>query len=109
MRYFCINDIPFPRRRWRQKQIGTLYWGPANLSRITTLLHNPTYTGTYVYGRRRCVNVIEDGQIKKVKTQTLPQDEWKVVIHNTHEAYISWEEYLSNCERLRQNSPGHAP
>ena len=105
MRYFCINDIPFPRRRWRQKQIGTLYWGPANLSRITTLLHNPTYTGTYVYGRRRCVNVIEDGQIKKVKTQTLPQDEWKVVIHNAHEPYISWEEYLSNCERLKQNSP----
>jgi hypothetical protein len=46
-----------------------------------------------------------DGQIKKVKTQTLPQDEWKVVIHNAHEAYISWEEYLSNCERLKQNSP----
>jgi hypothetical protein len=46
-----------------------------------------------------------DGQIKKVKTQSLPQDEWKVVIHNAHEAYISWEEYLSNSERLKQNSP----
>jgi len=105
MRYFCVNQIPFPRRRWRPGHIGTLHWGPANLSRITTLLHNPTYTGTYVYGRRRSLNVIEDGQIKRVKIQQLPQEEWKVIIHNAHEAYISWEEYLSNCERLRQNSP----
>jgi DNA invertase Pin-like site-specific DNA recombinase len=105
MRYFCVNQIPFPRRRWRPGDIGTLHWGPANLSRITALLHNPTYTGTYVYGRRRSLNVIEDGQIKKVKIQQLPQEEWKVIIHNAHEAYISWEEYLSNCERLRQNSP----
>jgi DNA invertase Pin-like site-specific DNA recombinase len=105
MRYFCVNQIPFPRRRWRPGDIGTLYWGPANLSRITALLHNPTYTGTYVYGRRRSLNVIENGQVTKVKTQLLPQQEWKVVIHDAHEAYISWSEYLSNCERLRQNSP----
>ncbi|MHC5917704.1 MAG: recombinase family protein, partial [Nostoc sp.] len=85
--------------------IGTLHWGPANLSRITALLHNPTYTGTYVYGRRRSFNVIEAGQIKKVKIQQLPQEEWKVIIHNAHEAYISWPEYLSNCERLRRNCP----
>jgi len=105
MRYFCVNKIPFPRRRWRPGNIGTLHWGPANLSRITALLHNPTYTGTYVYGRRRSLNVIEDGLFKKVKIQLLPQEEWKVVIHNAHEAYISWDEYLSNREQLRQNSP----
>ncbi|MHC5747932.1 MAG: recombinase family protein [Nostoc sp.] len=105
MRYFCVNQIPFPRRRWRLGDIGTLHWGKAFLSRITALLHNPTYTGTYVYGRRRSFNVIEGGQIKKVKIQQLPQEEWKVIIHNAHEAYISWSEYLSNCERLRQNSP----
>lgn len=105
MRYFCVNQIPFPRRRWRPGDIGTLHWGPANLSRITALLHNPTYTGTYVYGRRRSFNVIEAGQIKKVKIQQLPQEEWKVIIHNAHEAYISWPEYLSNCERLRRNCP----
>lgn len=105
MRYFCVNKIPFPRRRWRPGNIGTLHWGPANLSRITALLRNPTYTGTYVYGRRRSVNVIENGQLTKVKTQLLPQQEWKVVIHNAHSAYISWSEYETNCERLRRNSP----
>ncbi len=107
MRYFCVNQIPFPRRRWRPGHMGTLYWGPANLSRITAILRNPTYTGTYVYGRRRSLNVIENGQITKVKTQLLPQDEWKVVIHDAHEPYISWSEYLSNCEQLRRNNTGY--
>ena len=53
MRYFALNQIPFPRRIWRPGEIGTLRWGPVNHSRITAILHNPTYTGTYVYGRRR--------------------------------------------------------
>lgn len=53
MRYFALNQIPFPRRRWRPGEIGTLHWGSVNHSRITAILHNPTYTGTYVYGRRR--------------------------------------------------------
>lgn len=105
MPYPAVNEIPFPRRLWRPGQIGTLHWGPVNHSRITAILHNPTYTGTYVYGRRRSLPVIESGQITKLKTQKLPQDEWKVIIHNAHPADISWEEYKSNCERLRQNHP----
>jgi hypothetical protein len=74
-----------------------------NHSRITAILHNPTYSGTYVYGRRRRLPVIEAGQIVKVKTQQLPQDEWKVMIHSSHPAYISWEEYMENAEQLRRN------
>lgn len=53
MRYFASNQIPFPRRVWKPGEMGTLHWGPVNHSRITAILHNPTYTGTYVYGRRR--------------------------------------------------------
>ena len=103
MRYFAINHIPFPRRLWRPNEISTLHWGSVNHSRITAILHNPTYTGTYVYGRRRSLPVIEAGQIVKVKTQQLPQNEWKVMIHSNHPAYISWEDYLENAEQLRRN------
>ena len=85
MRYFAENQIPFPRRLWRPGEIGMLHWGPVNHSRITAILHNPTYTGTYVYGRRRRLPVIEAGQIARIKTQQLPQEEWKVIIHNAHE------------------------
>ena len=30
-------------------------------------------------------------------------DQWKVVLHNHLPAYISFERYLGNMERLRQN------
>ena len=33
----------------------------------------------------------------------LPRSEWAVVIHDHHEGYISWEEYLANQERLAHN------
>ena len=103
MRYFALNQIPFPRRLWRPGEISTLHWGTVNHSRITAILHNPTYTGTYVYGRRRSLPVIESGQIVRVKTKQLPQEEWKVMIHASHPAYISWEEYLENSEQLTRN------
>jgi DNA invertase Pin-like site-specific DNA recombinase len=93
MRYFAQNHIPFPRRLWQPGEIGVLKWGAVNHGRITAILHNPTYTGTYVYGRRRSLPVIESGQIARVKTQQLPQEEWKVLIHASHPAYVSWEEY----------------
>ena len=53
MQYFATHDLSFPRRIWRPGEVGTLHWGPVNHSRITAVLHNPTYAGTYVYGRRR--------------------------------------------------------
>ncbi len=81
MRYFAQHQIAFPRRVWGPGEIGTLRWGAVNLSRILAILHNPTYTGTYVYGRRRSQPVIQAGQITKVKTQQLPQEDWTVIKH----------------------------
>ena len=103
MRYFAVHEIPFPRRRWSSSDMGTLQWGSVNHSRITAILHNPTYTGTYVYGRRHSVPVISSGQVVRVKTQQLPQADWKVKIHDAHPAYISWSEYMHNQEQLRRN------
>ena len=104
MGYFSQHQIPFPRRVWGPGEIGVLRWGPLNLGRILAILHNPTYTGTYTYGRRRSVPMIESGQITRVKTQKLPREKWRVIIHNTHPAYISWEEYLENERQLMRNN-----
>ncbi len=103
MQYFAQHELPFPRRIWRPGEVGTLHWGPVNHSRITAILHNPTYSGTYVYGRRRSLPVIESGQIVGVKTQQLPEPDWKVVIHDAHPAYLSWLEYQQNQEQLKRN------
>jgi DNA invertase Pin-like site-specific DNA recombinase len=103
MRYFNSNQILFPRRVWRPGENGTLKWGHVNHSRILAILHNPTYSGTYVYGRRRSQPVINAGQVTKMKTQLLPQSDWTVMIHHAHPAYISWEEFQSNQQQLILN------
>src|SRR5215471_16298653 len=66
MRYFAQHHIPFPRRRWMPGTSGARHWGPLGLSRVIAILHNPTYAGAYVYGRRRNQPVVVEGQRTRV-------------------------------------------
>lgn len=104
MGYFSQHQIPFPKRVWGAGKIGVLRWGRLGLARILAILHNPTYTGTYTYGKRHSVPIIEAGQITRVKTQKLPREKWRVIIHDAHPAYINWEEYLENERQLMRNN-----
>jgi DNA invertase Pin-like site-specific DNA recombinase len=104
MSYFAQNQIPFPRRVWEPGSPGILRWGSLNLSRILAILHNPTYTGTYVYGRRRSQPIIEAGQVTRVRMRQLPRDQWQVILHNIHPAYLSWEQFLNNEGQLQRNN-----
>lgn len=103
MRYFAQNNIPFPRRIWRPGESGTLKWGSVNLNRILAILHNPTYTGSYVYGRRRSQSIIQSGEITSKRTIAVPPEEWIVMIRDAHPAYISFEEYKENEAQLTRN------
>ena len=109
MTHFAQQQIPFPRRVWEAGSMGSLRWGSLNLGRILAILHNPTYTGTYVYGRRRSQPMIEAGQVTRVRTQQLPRDQWRVVIHKAHPAYLSWEQFLDNETQLQRNNVALSP
>lgn len=45
MRYFATHEIPFPRRRWRPGEIGTLHWGSVNHSHIHCHFAQPDLHG----------------------------------------------------------------
>jgi hypothetical protein len=105
MRYFAQHQIPFPRRRWMPGTSGALHWGPLGLSRIIAILHNPTYAGAYVYGRRRSQPVVTEGQRTRVRTLPRPPEQWTVCLQQAHPAYISWETYVANRQQLTQNRP----
>jgi DNA invertase Pin-like site-specific DNA recombinase len=94
-------SFKFPTRR---KNDGELEWRELSLGRLNSILHNPAYAGVYVYGRRPTKKVISDGQIR-VRPMRLPVDEWPVRIDAAHPAYISWETFVSNEQRLRDNMP----
>ena len=57
----------------------------------------------YAYGRRREKKVLVDGKIRRVRPDARDPDRWLVKIEGAHPGYITWERYLQNQEKLRQN------
>ena len=100
---FTKQNILFPKRAYGGVWKGKLIFGRLTHSRVVGILKNPSYAGTYVYGRY--------GTEKKVspegKIQLTPKkkkmDDWTVTLHNHHQGYITWEEYLENQRILKNN------
>jgi Recombinase len=87
---------------------GRTAWGKLTHARVLGVLRNPSYAGTYVFGRHRYRRLVRpDGTITTSMVE-LPRSEWQIVIHDHHEGYISWEQFLANEERLAQNTRARA-
>ena len=101
----CFNELGFrfPRRSYGGAWDGKLIWGRLPHSRVLGVLANPAYTGTYVYGRyQSCKQVSPNGEID-TRLRRMPPDEWRVTIHDHHPAYVTWEQFLANRQRLEAN------
>ena len=100
---FVALDLPFPKRTYGGAWAGRLLWGLPTHSRILDVLKNPAYSGAYVYGRHRVTKTLSpEGQIQ-AHTRVTPMSAWQVLLHDHHEGYLTWEEYLSNQQRLEHN------
>jgi len=79
---------------WRLPRYNTIY----------RILTNPIYAGAYAYGRTGSKVRVEAG--RKVITRDIrrQQADWDVLIHDHHEAYISWEEYQRNQQIISGNA-----
>jgi excisionase family DNA binding protein len=95
---------PFPRRAYGGAWAGEIRWGRLTHGRVRGLLSNPAYTGAYVFGRYHSCRVVDpDGRIR-TRTIERPQSEWPVIIQGHHPAYIPWETFLANDQRLAANN-----
>jgi DNA invertase Pin-like site-specific DNA recombinase len=103
VRYFKEQKFEFPKRVYGGAWAGTLKWQHLSYGRVLSVLRNPLYAGAYVYGRHQYTKVISIEGIIQSKKENLPLEQWKVHIQSHHEAYISWEEFLSNQEALTRN------
>lgn len=85
-------------------------WDLPTKTQILSILKNPVYAGTFVYGRRRTLTRVKDGLARKSPGHTAPPSEWKTVIHDHHEGYISWSDFQRNQKKLADNAAmrGHA-
>jgi len=97
---FREQGLQFPRRLYRGPQKGEVLWSELEHSRVLWVLHHPRYAGAFCFGRSR-QRRHPDGHHVFVR---LAPEEWTALIHDAHEAYISWEEFEQNLQRLRDNA-----
>jgi DNA invertase Pin-like site-specific DNA recombinase len=102
--YLQREKILLPRRLNRRGN-SEIVWCPANDSMVYTMISNPAYAGAFAYGRtqaevsHRRLGQPGTGRVHK------SQSEWIHLQQNVYPAYITWEQYLANKEKMRQNIP----
>lgn len=82
---------------------GEVQWRRPVLRSLFTMLHNPTYAGTYTFGRQ-CRDPRRRAMGKsKTGLRSVPMEQWKVLLKDQVPAYIPWERFLENQTRMQQN------
>jgi DNA invertase Pin-like site-specific DNA recombinase len=105
LRYLVQAGIRLGIRPHDGPNRGQVEWRPPCPSTVYSILEHPFYAGAYAYGRhpvdpKRKLSGHADGR------RRVPMEEWKVLKRNCLPAYITWEQYLRNQERLHRNCSG---
>ncbi|MEJ2229400.1 MAG: recombinase family protein [Alphaproteobacteria bacterium] len=103
VRRFEDLGLRFPRRSYGGAWDGKLVWGRLTHSRVLGILANPSYAGTYVFGRHQSHKQITPNGEIRTAARLMPQDDWRVVIPNHHPGYITADQFLANRQRMAAN------
>ena len=101
MQAFRREDLKFPKRG--QAGSGEIAWQSLSHHVALDTLHNPRYAGAFCFGRTRTWKDVNG----KTHCQELPREQWRFLKKEAHPGYITWEQFLSNETRLRQNHQAH--
>lgn len=104
IRYLREHGILVPRRRPAGPRPHELRWCEASESSLMQILTNPAYAGAFAYGRRQADPPSQRPGRPATGRRRKPLGEWLHLQLNVYPAYITWEQYLTNQERLHQNS-----
>jgi DNA invertase Pin-like site-specific DNA recombinase len=102
-RYLTVNRLQLGFRRQRGGRVGELEWKPASINRVLSILRHPIYAGAYAYGLHRAGMKNPLTGRSEGGTWFVPPEELGVLIQNRLPAYITWDQYMANQQRLKQN------
>jgi DNA invertase Pin-like site-specific DNA recombinase len=108
MRYLHRADILLPRQQLSGPFQGQLVWKHAAESAVYRIVKNPAYAGAFAYGRTRTDPTRRQPGRRSSGIIQCPMDEWQHLQLEVYPAYITWEQYLANQERLRQGATQYA-
>jgi len=96
------HDVRMPVRARRGATKGQLEWHRPSVSALAQVLRHPIYAGAYSYGRRP-TDPKRKFSPRSSYRPWVPMEQWKVLIKDCLPAYISWEQFLKNRQRIKQN------
>lgn len=103
LQYLVTNKIKVGIRPKYGPNRGKLEWRRPCRATLQDFFHNPIYAGAYRYGHRPTDPRRKMAGRNNTGKTIVPDDQCLVIIQNRFPAYISWEQYQENLERLRQN------
>ncbi len=95
------HDIKLPIRPLAGAKKGQLEWRRPNICTLAQVVSHPIYAGAYTFGRRSA-DPKRQLSSKNYRPRA-PMEQWKVLHKDRLPAYITWERYLQNQERIKQN------
>lgn len=99
------HQLDLPTRIVKGEGYGTPAWTAPTLGAVVRLLTNPAYAGAYVYGRGDYTGERRSARTGKAVARRRPLTDWTVCIQDHHPGYLTWEAFMRNQERLRDNWP----
>jgi DNA invertase Pin-like site-specific DNA recombinase len=117
LKWLVRHDVKLPIRPHHGPNRGELEWRRPNRVTLLNVLHHPIYAGAYRWGHR------ETDPRKKAPGRPgtgrtfHAHDDCRVLIRDRFAAYITWQEFEENQQKLRENStlgkllgaPRHGP
>lgn len=108
LRYLRHQQLQLPFRPTSGPQRGQLQWHRPQRETLRQLLRHPAYAGAYTWGRRAIDRRrVVSGHRGPARVER-PPEACAVFLPDNHPAYLSWEQYQSNRQRL-QHQRTHGP
>jgi DNA invertase Pin-like site-specific DNA recombinase len=104
--YLTANGIRIGVRPCKGSNPGQLVWRAPGRRVLYQLLRNPTYAGAYAYGRTPCDPTRRRPGRAKPGRRTAAQSEWLCLLKDRIPAYITWQQFEANRQRLHDNDRG---
>jgi DNA invertase Pin-like site-specific DNA recombinase len=101
--YLLRNNIRLGIRPFHGPNRGNLEWRRPTIPSVRQVLVHPMYAGAYAFGRRPHQRVRTPAGERTRPGNWVPMEQWKVLKQECLPAYITWERYLANQERMRQH------
>ncbi len=102
--WFLEHGLQFPVYT-RQ---GEICWKRPCYATIYRILTNPVYGGAYAYGKTEHTLRYENGEPHR-GIRRKPREQWLALLPNSHEGYVSWEQYQQIQQAIAENARGRGP